>query len=275
MSGRAEPRARVVPLISVERLDGLAIVRLDRADKRNAMSFALLRELLDCGRRLARDRTLRAVILAGAGESFSAGIDLKDIGDPRNRRFAFWELIKPGPSLFQRAVLVWQSLPVPVIAALHGHCLGAGMQLALAADLRIATPDCQLSIMEARWGLVPDMGITHTLRGLVAPDVAAELVYSARVIDGEQARELGLVTHVASDPLAAAHTLATEFATRSPDALLAAKRVLHAMHQASPARALRAEKRWQLRLLLGRNFPIARRRGAAASDEAFEPRQYR
>ena len=262
-------------LVSVERLDDIAIVRLDRPEKRNAMSFALLRELLACGKQLARDRTLRAVILAGAGESFSAGIDLSDLGDARNRRFAFWELIKPGPSLFQRACLVWQDLPVPVIAALHGHCFGAGMQLALAADLRIATPDCQLSIMEARWGLVPDMGLTRTLRGLVPPDVAAELIYSVRIMRADAAYELGLVTHVADDPLSAARALAAEFATRSPDALLAAKRVLHAMLRSSPARALRSEKRWQLRLLLGRNFRIARRRGGDAAAAGFEPRQYR
>jgi enoyl-CoA hydratase/carnithine racemase len=264
-----------VTLVSIERVDDIAIVRLERPEKRNAMSFALLRELLACGKQLARDRALRAVILAGAGESFSAGIDLSDLGDPRNRRFAFWELIRPGPSLFQRAFLVWQELPVPVIAALHGHCFGAGMQLALAADLRIATPDCQLSIMEARWGLVPDMGITRTLRGLVPADIAAELIYSARVIPGVAAHELGLVTHVAEDPLAAARTLAHEFATRSPDALLAAKRVLHAMLRTAPARALRTEKRWQLKLLLGRNFAIARRRSSDAPERPFEPRQYR
>jgi enoyl-CoA hydratase/carnithine racemase len=260
-------------LIEIERAEGIATVRLNRPEKRNAMSFALLRELLAAARGLHRDRGLRGVILAGAGESFSAGIDLADLGDPRHRRFAFWELVKPGPSLFQKAFLAWRELPVPVVASLHGHCFGAGMQLALAADVRIATPGCQLSIMEGRWGLVPDMGITTTLRGLVASDVARELVFSARILDGVQAQRLGLVTHVADDPLAAAQALAQEFATRSPDALLAAKRVLDAMSQATPRRALRLEKLWQLKLLLGRNAAIARAQARDPS-RSFGPRQY-
>ena len=133
-------------LIDVETRDGIATVRLNRPDKRNAMSFDLLRDLLATAKRLQRDRSLRVVLLAGAGESFSAGIDLGELNNPRNRAFAFRELLKPGQSLFQKAFLAWQELPVPVIAVLHGHCFGAGMQLALAADIRISTPDCQLSM---------------------------------------------------------------------------------------------------------------------------------
>lgn len=259
--------------LHIEYHDGIAVVRLNRPQKRNAMDFALLRELLACARRLRRDRTLRAVVLAGAGESFSAGIDLGELASANNRWFAFWELLKPGQSLFQKAFLVWQSLPVPVIAAVHGHCFGAGMQLALAADLRIATPDCQLSIMEARWGLAPDMGLTRSLRGLVPLDVARELTFSARFVSGTEARALGLVTQVADDPVAAALVLAREFATRSPDAVLAGKRILHAMVHA-PRRALWLEKWWQLKLLLGRNSAIARRR-AQSPELEYAPRQYR
>jgi enoyl-CoA hydratase/carnithine racemase len=259
-------------LIEVTHDDGIATVRLNRADKRNAMSFALLEELLACGRQLRRDRHLRAVILAGAGDAFSAGIDLGELASTRNRLFAFWELIKPWPSLFQRAMLIWQDLPVPVIAAIHGHCLGAGMQLALAADIRIASSDAKLAIMETRWGLVPDMGLTRSLRGLIASDIARELTYSARIISGEQAHALGLVTHLADQPEAAARTLATELAQRSPDALHAAKRVIDAIIQASPRRALLLEKRWQLRLLLGRNHRIARTR-TPDNEQPYGPRQ--
>jgi enoyl-CoA hydratase/carnithine racemase len=260
-------------LVECERREGIAIVRLNRPDKRNAMSFDLLRELLACGTALSRDRQLRGVVLCGAGESFSAGIDLAELSNPRNRRFAFWQLLKPGPSLFQKAFLVWRDLPVPVIAALHGHCFGAGMQLALAADIRIASPDCQLSIMEARWGLVPDMGITRTLRGLMPIDQARELTYSARILDGEQARACALVTHVAEQPVDAALVLAAEFAMRSPDALQASKRVLDAMIDQRPARALALEKRWQLKLLLGRNSAIARQR-AKDPKLPWAPRQF-
>lgn len=260
-------------LIEIVHHAGIAEVRLNRPDKRNALSFALLRELQATARQLAGDRGLRGVILSGAGESFCAGIDLAELGNARNRWFAFWELLKPGQSLFQRAFLAWRDLPVPVIAAVHGHCFGAGLQLALAADLRIARPDCQLSIMEARWGLVPDMGLTRSLRGLISADIARELTYSARIISGSDAHGFGLVSRLADDPLAAAMTLANEFAERSPDALLAAKRVLDAMTQASPRRALALEKRWQLKLLLGRNFRIAGRR-VKQPDTAFAPRQY-
>jgi len=262
-----------LPLIEVETRDGIATVRLNRPDKRNAMSFDLLRDLLATAKRLQRDRSLRVVLLAGAGESFSAGIDLGELNNPRNRAFAFRELLKPGQSLFQKAFLAWQELPVPVIAVLHGHCFGAGMQLALAADIRISTPDCQLSIMEARWGLVPDMGITRTLRGLLPLDVAKELVFSARIFSGSEARAMGLVTHVSETPGDAAMALAREFIERSPDAVLAGKRVLNAMVN-SPPRALWLEKWWQLKLLLGRNSAIARKQGKSP-DAKFEPRQYR
>jgi enoyl-CoA hydratase/carnithine racemase len=127
--------------------------------------------------------------------------------------------------------------------------------------------------MEARWGLVPDMGLTQTLRGLVRPDVAKELCMSARIIDGTMAQTLGLVTHVDADPVARARSLAVEFTTRSPDAVLAAKRVIDAM-QGPVSRALRLEKRWQLKLLRGRNMRIARQR-AQRPERPFEPRQYR
>lgn len=261
-------------LIDVQRSEGIAIIRLNRPEKRNAMSFDLLRELLACGRALARDRPLRGVVLAGHGASFSAGIDLGELANPRNRWTALWQLLKPGRNLFQNAFLVWRELPVPVIAAVHGHCFGAGMQLALAADIRIAAPDAQLSIMEARWGLVPDMGLSRSLRGLLPLDVAKELTFSARVIDGQTAHSLGLVTHVDADPLSRALALAGEFAERSPDAVLAAKRVLDAMAGASVGRSLALERRWQLRLLRSRNAAITRARGKDPTTP-WAPRQYR
>ncbi len=232
-------------------------VRLNRPEKRNAMSFAMLRELLKVGEELQELRNVRAVILTGEGTSFSAGIDLGDLQSPRNIVTAMWELSRPGPNLFQRVFLIWRDLPVPVIAAIHGHCFGAGMQLALGADFRITTPDAQLAIMEARWGLVPDMAISVTLRGLVGLDVAKELTMTARAISGTDAKAFGLVSHVDQDPMAKALVLANEIAARSPDAVLAAKRVLNAMETLSESETLTLEKRWQRRLLLGKNFKIA------------------
>ncbi|MEC7120951.1 MAG: crotonase/enoyl-CoA hydratase family protein [Pseudomonadota bacterium] len=261
-----------MPLVFVAKKGNLATVQLNRPEKRNAMSFALLRELIVVANRLKRDKSIRAIILMGSGSSFSAGIDLSDLNNPKNAAFAAWELIKPGQSLFQKAFLVWQTMPVPVIAALHGHCFGAGMQLALAADIRISTPECQLSIMESRWGLVPDMGLTQSLRGLLPLDVAKELTLSGRILSGQEAKQLGLVTHLSSDPRLAAEELAKELMTRSPDALLAGKRVLNAMVQ-QPKRALRLEKIWQLKLILGKNSKIARQKDKQP-EMSFLPRQF-
>jgi len=260
-------------LVFLQKKGAIATVQLNRPEKRNAMSFALLRELVATAHKIRKDKSIRVVILTGVGESFSSGIDLSDLNNKKNTAFALWELIKPGQSLFQKAFLVWQDLPVPVIAALHGHCIGAGMQLALAADIRIATPTCKLSIMESRWGLVPDMGLTQTLKGIVPLDVAKELTMTARMLSGKEAEKLHLVTHLATDPLAAAETLAQELLTRSPDALLAGKRVLDAM-QHQPHRALRLEKIWQLKLLLSKNRQIAMRKDKKPELE-FQPRQYR
>lgn len=258
--------------LRIERRDGIALVALNRPDKRNALSFEMLRELIACARALARDRNVRVAILHGDGECFSAGIDLNDLNDPRNRLLALWSLLKPGMNLFQRACLIWKDLPIPVIAVIHGHCYGAGMQLVLGADVRIARADAKLSIMEGRWGLVPDMGLSRSLRGLVRADVAKELVMTARIVEGDEAARIGLVTRLADDPLDAALQLAQELAERSPDAVLAAKRVLDAMHH-SVGSGLRAEKRWQLRLIRGRNLGIARRR-AKSPELPFQPRQY-
>ena len=129
------------------------------------------------------------------------------------------------PNFLQRAAYDWIRVPVPVIAAVHGNCRGGGLQIALAADIRIATPDARLSVMEVKWGLVPDMSISRTLPRLVRIDVAKELTYTGRVVSGEEANVLGLVTRLADDPVAAARELADEIASRSPDAVRAAKRL--------------------------------------------------
>jgi len=260
-------------LVQFEKNNGLAIVRLNRPEKRNAMSFALLQELIHVAEKIRKDRSIRCVILTGEAQVFSAGIDLKDLNDPKNMLYAAWELLKPGQSLFQKAFLIWQDLPVPVIAAIEGFCFGAGMQLALAADLRIAHPATQMSIMESRWGLVPDMGLSQSLKGLIPIDLAKELTLTARVFDANYAHQIGLVTHLDEDPLNKAFSLAEEMQQRSPDALLAVKRVLDAM-QHQPSRSLRLEKIWQLKLLLGKNSKIARRKDKEPTTQ-FLSRQFK
>ena len=259
-------------IVQVEKNNGIAIVRLNRPEKRNAMSFALLKQLVKTARQLKKDRSLRCVILTGEAEVFSSGIDLADLNNPQNRAFAAWELLKPGQSLFQKAFLIWQELPVPVIAAIEGYCFGAGMQLALAADIRIAHPKTQMSIMESRWGLVPDMGLSRSLKGLIGLDLAKELTLTARIFEAQYAKEIGLVTHLSDTPLDHAQILAQELAQRSPDALAAAKQVLDAMEH-NPQKSLRLEKIWQLKLLLGKNSQLARKKDKQP-DTSFLPRQF-
>ena len=259
-------------LVKLEKKNGIATVSLNRPDKRNAMSFALLKELVRIANLIKKDRSIRCVILTGEAQVFSAGIDLSDLNNPKNTAYAAWELIKPGQSLFQKAFLIWQDLPVPVIAAIEGFCFGAGMQLALAADIRIAHPNTQMSIMESRWGLVPDMGLSRTMKGIIGLDLAKELTLTARIFDANYAKDIGLVTHLDESPLVKAQALAEEMLNRSPDALTAVKRVLDAM-QHNSNKSLRLEKIWQLKLLLGKNSKLARKKDKNPDDQ-FLPRQF-
>lgn len=260
-------------LVKFEKNNGIATVSLNRPDKRNAMSFALLKDLVRVANLIKKDRSIRCVILSGEAQVFSAGIDLSDLNNPKNTAYAAWELIKPGQSLFQKAFLIWQELPVPVIAAIEGFCFGAGMQLALAADIRIAHPKTQMSIMESRWGLVPDMGLTRSMKGIIGLDLAKELTLTARIFDAAYAKDIGLVTHLDESPLVKAQALAEEMLHRSPDALTAVKRVLDAMVHDSN-KSLRLEKIWQLKLILGKNSKLARKKDKTPEVQ-FLPRQYK
>ncbi|MGA0064736.1 MAG: crotonase/enoyl-CoA hydratase family protein [Ilumatobacteraceae bacterium] len=225
--------------VAVDRLDnGVVHVRLQRSDKRNALDAAMFRSVARAGARLLSDMTARAVVVSGDGESFCAGLDLSAFGalDSAARNALFDPLAtsdeSAGPAtmmadgdehLAQFVCRVWRRAPVPVVAAMHGHALGAGLQIALGADVRIAHPDTQVSFREVHWGIIPDMAGTWHAKGLVRDDVMRELVYSARIIDGHEAHRVGLVTHLADDPRTAALELAAEIAARSPDAVRAAK----------------------------------------------------
>ncbi len=247
-------------------------VTLNRPEKKNAMSFAMMRELVHLAKQIKKQKKLRAVILTGAGDDFCAGIDLSDLNQPKEQAFALWELLKPCQSLFQKVCLTWRELPIPVIAVINGHCLGAGLQLVLACDVRIATANSKFAIMEAKWGLVPDMGLTQSALGVVTADVLKELAMTARMIDGNEAKELNLITHLADNPLNYAENLVEELKTRSPDAVLASKRVINKMYQQSTC-TLYQEKIWQTKLLLGNNRKIAMKKVKDTSVE-FIKRQF-
>jgi enoyl-CoA hydratase/carnithine racemase len=195
----------------------IAHVVLNRPDKHNGVDFEMLRAVLAAQERLRGARDVRAVIVRGEGASFCAGLDFKSVlARPVEAAAMTAQLWSPRMNQFQAWSMGWRRLGVPVIAVIHGNCFGAGIQLALGADLRIATPSAQLSIMESKWGLVPDMGGPTLLRELVPIDVAKELAMTGRILSGTAAKALGLVTHVSEDPLAHALGIAAEIETRSP-----------------------------------------------------------
>ncbi len=233
-------------------LDGpVALVTLSRPEKRNAIDLEMFRALSDSGRRLAGTPGVRAVVLCGAGEHFCAGIDTSVFSAGQSDELL--ALMEPLPgtpaNLFQHAALVWREMPVPVIAALSGAVFGAGLQIAMGADLRIAAPDTRCSVMEIRWGIIPDMGITNTARHLVRVDHLRELIWTGRIVEATEARALGLVSSVSDEPLAAARELAATIARQSPDAIRAAKRLLRSGLDEAPERALEREADLQLGLL--------------------------
>ncbi|MFD1159230.1 crotonase/enoyl-CoA hydratase family protein [Roseovarius aestuarii] len=213
--------------VSVDITDHIARVTLTRPDKMNAVDPQMAEAIVRAGQSLM-ESDIRAVVLSGEGKSFCAGLDVMSFanfaaGDPE-------ALVMPrthgNTNIFQEVAMVWRRLPVPVIAALHGAVYGAGLQLALGADIRIAAPDAKLAIMEMKWGLIPDMGGMVLLPRLVRSDVIRRMVYSAQPVAADQARDWGLVTELSDDPQAAALEMAQEIAGKSPSAIRAAKRLI-------------------------------------------------
>ncbi len=236
--------------LTTELVDGVAHVRLARPDKLNALTLDMLDGLVAAARSLRRWPDVRAVVLAGEGEAFCAGLDLGGaLREPRGIATRFVPRPWAGTNVFQEACWAWRRLPVPVVAAVHGHCLGAGLQLALGADLRVSTPDARWSVREARWGLVPDMSGTRSLVELVGLDVAKDLTLTARLLDGQEAHRLGLVTRVADDPHAAALELVGQMTEHDPVALARGKRLLDRAVGATARATFARERRAQLRLL--------------------------
>jgi enoyl-CoA hydratase/carnithine racemase len=196
-------------LISIN--DGVADVVFNRADKRNALDNAMFTAIAEAGERLKSEPGVRAVVLSGDGASFCAGLDFSSFqamaGGDDAASAATRSDGNPGQMdgdrithLGQQVCWVWQELEVPVIAAVHGHALGGGLQIALGADIRIVHPDTKMSVREVYWGLVPDMTGTFVLSKLVRPDIAKELTFTARVFDGTEAAQLGLVTKLSDSP---------------------------------------------------------------------------
>ncbi|MFG3616618.1 crotonase/enoyl-CoA hydratase family protein [Nocardia sp. NPDC047654] len=237
--------------IAVRFDDHRAYVTLDRPDKHNGLTIDMLRELVASAKLVARRGDVRAVILSGKGPSFSSGLDVAAAtSDPLAIIRNFVPLPWRGTNAFQEACWAWRRLPVPVIAAVHGRCFGGGLQLALAADIRFATPDAEFSVMETKHGLVPDMTGAATLSRLIGIDKALLLTMTADTVDAAYAAEIGLVTELTADPVAEAEKLADQISTRSPHAVASAKRLFDKSWQASPRRTFAIERAAQLPLIL-------------------------
>lgn len=240
-------------LVTVATEGGVADVRLNRPDKYNALSPEMFRAIIEAAQRLAKMQEVRAVVLSGNGRGFCAGLDMqsmKGLATPRRNTGEMMAQEGTGPENFaQRPAYLWKTMPVPTIAAIHGVAYGGGCQIALGADIRFAAPDAKISIMEIKWGLIPDMSISQTLRDLLPLDLAKELTFTGRILTGKEAQALGLVTHVAEDPHAAAMALAKEIAGKSPDAVRAGKRLLEETWRADPATGLSTEASIQSTLI--------------------------
>jgi len=232
--------------VTIELKDHIADVRFNRAEKMNALDRDQILAIEAAGEKLAGMAGVRAVVLSGNGAAFCAGLDMSLFQpDTESVTANLVDRTHGNANLFQHIVLQWRKLPAPVIAAIHGPCIGGGLQFASAADIRVVAPDTKMSIMEMRWGLIPDMGSFTTWRNFVRDDVLRELTYTNRIFSGEEAQQLGFVSHLTDDPHARAMELAAEIAGKNPDAIKASKRVINALPDASEDEILMMESEEQ------------------------------
>ena len=237
-------------LVTVQITDHIADVRLNRPEKMNALSVPMFEAITRVGKELAQDKSIRAIVLSGEGRGFCAGLDLANMTDPDFSSEPFGEG-RGGfyPNFYQMPGYVWKKMPVPVICALHGVAYGGGFQIAMGADIRIAHPDSRLSVMEIKWGLIPDMSASQTLRDLVRVDVAKELTFTGRVVGGEEALNLGLVTYLNESPRDAALDMAAAIAKRNPNAITYSKYLFDTSWHGDEFAGLKAEERLQAKVL--------------------------
>ena len=215
--------------VTISMEGGVADVRLNRPDKLNALDPAMFEGIEAALAELRETQGLRAVVLSGEGRAFCAGLDMASMtsgGASAGKRLT--DRTHGIANLFQHVAWGWRELPVPVIAAVQGIAFGGGFQIMSGADIRIVRPDARLSIMEMKWGLVPDMAGIALWRTLVRDDVLRELTYTNREFSGEEALRYGFATRLAEDPHAEALALAREIAGRNPDAVRGAKRLYNA-----------------------------------------------
>lgn len=244
-------------LVKVEIRDHVASVRLNRPDKYNALSPDMFRAIIEAGEAVKADRSIRSVVLSGEGRGFCAGLDFETfmrLGSADHDDIDLLRRTEDNPANYaQRTGYVWKQVPVPVIAALHGVSYGGGLQIALGADIRLASADARFSVMEIKWGLIPDMSGTQTLKDLVRLDVAKELTFTGRIVEAEEALRMGLITRICEEPLAEAEAMAREIAGKSPDAIAAGKKLWENVWSCDAEEGLKLEESLQLTLIGGYN----------------------
>ncbi|MBO9444393.1 crotonase/enoyl-CoA hydratase family protein [Ruegeria sp. R14_0] len=236
--------------VSIEYKDHIAHVTLTRGDKMNALDDAMIKAIISAGQEVAASDA-RAVVLSGEGKSFCAGLDMAGFASMAQTDPTDWLMSRSHKDAneVQEVALVWRRVPVPVICAIQGVAYGGGLQLALGADVRIAHPEAKLSVMEMKWGLIPDMGGMVLLPKLVRSDVLRLLTYTARPIGAAQAAEWGLVTKLSDDPRTEAIALAENIAGQSPSAIRAAKRLIKVAESQPRAEVLTEESSEQVALI--------------------------
>lgn len=249
--------------------NGIAYVTLNRPNKLNSLTLPVLDELVSAAHTIRRDRSVRVVILSGAGGNFSAGLDFASaLKSPAKLARTFTPRPWRGTNTFQEAPWAWRRLPIPVIAAVEGYCFGGGVQIAAAADYRFTSTDASWSILEAKWGLVPDMSGIASLKQLLPIDTAKRLAMTGEILTGEKAVELGLASEIATDPVAAAEDLAHKLIARSPDSVAYAKRLFDETWTSGPRATFFKERMRQARLLMLENTRIAQKLGRQTKSTA-------
>lgn len=240
-------------LVKISVTDHVADVRFNRPEKYNALSFDLIDAIAEAIERLGSWPGVRAVVISGEGKSFCAGLDIENFAAMQSGQKALPNLTERYKgkisNIFQHICYGWKELPVPVIAAIYGVAFGGGLQIAMGADIRFCTPDAKFSVMEMRWGLIPDMSVTQTIRDILPIDVAKELIFTGKVIKGEEACRLKLVTHLSEKPYDDAMALAREIATKNPDAIRAAKKLVNEVWHGDSARGLMMESELMTKLM--------------------------
>ena len=257
--------------ITVSRHGHVAEVMLDRPDKMNALDMDMFLTIIETGKQLAADASVRAVVLHGAGRGFCAGMDLANFApESPMLDISLVDRTYGVANMWQQAVWTWRELPVPVVAAIHGLAYGGGLQIMLGADIKYIHPDTKLSIMEMKWGIIPDMAGTQLMRHSVRDDIIRELTYTHRVFSGKEAVDYGFGTHVSDNPLEDALTLAQEIASKSPSAIVKAKKVFNEAPYTSLADGLMLESVEQDQIIRKPNQMEAVFAGLQKRDGNFE-----